>query len=70
MTGAAYTPSHNPNTRTNFAASYVTGSHAFKAGGDFSWAERGFWNGSVVPYSYTVQTESSGQGRNPRTRRS
>ena len=33
--GAAYTPSHNPNTRTNFAASYVTGSHAFKAGIDF-----------------------------------
>ena len=53
-----YTPSHNPNTRTNFAASYVTGSHAFKAGVDFAWAERGFWTGSVVPYSYTVQHAS------------
>jgi hypothetical protein len=59
--GAAYTPSHNPNTRTNFAATYVTGSHAFKAGGDFSWAERGFWNGSIVPYSYTVQTTQAGR---------
>jgi hypothetical protein len=59
--GAAYTPSHNPNTRTNFAASYVTGTHAFKVGGDFSWAERGFWNGSVVPYSYTVQTNQAGR---------
>ena len=39
ITGAsasAYTPSHNPNTRTNFAASYVTGSHAFKTGIDFA----------------------------------
>jgi Carboxypeptidase regulatory-like domain len=65
VTGAAYTPSHNPNTRTNFAASYVTGSHAFKAGGDFSWAERGFWNGSVVPYSYTVQTNQAGRVGQP-----
>ena len=54
--GSAYTPSHNPNTRTNFAASYVTGSHAFKAGMDFSWAERGAWTGSIVPYSYVVST--------------
>jgi hypothetical protein len=65
VTGAAYTPSHNPNTRTNFSASYVTGSHAFKAGGDFSWAERGFWNGSVVPYSYTVQTNQAGRVGTP-----
>jgi Carboxypeptidase regulatory-like domain len=63
--GAAYTPSHNPNTRTNFSATYVTGSHAFKAGGDFSWAERGFWNGSVVPYSYVVQTTQPGRVNTP-----
>jgi Carboxypeptidase regulatory-like domain len=59
--GAIYTPSHNPNTRTNFGATYVTGSHAFKTGVDFSWAERGFWNGSIVPYSYTVQTTQAGK---------
>jgi hypothetical protein len=59
--GSAYTPSHNPNTRTNFAASYVTGSHAFKAGMDFSWAERGAWTGSIVPYSYVVSTVSAGR---------
>ena len=59
--GSAYTPSHNPNTRTNFAASYVTGSHAFKAGMDFAWAERGAWTGSVVPYSYVVSTVTPGK---------
>ena len=50
--GSDFTPSHNPNTRTNFAASYVTGSHAFKVGEDFGWANRGAWTGSIVPYSY------------------
>jgi hypothetical protein len=54
--GPAFTPSHNPNTRTNFATSYVTGSHAFKTGIDFAWAERGAWTGSVVPYGYNVST--------------
>ena len=54
--GSDFTPSHNPNTRTNFAASYVTGSHAFKAGEDFGWAKRGAWTGSIVPYSYSVST--------------
>ena len=44
--GTGYSPSHNPNTRTNFATSYITGSHAFKTGVDISWADRGFWNGS------------------------
>jgi hypothetical protein len=64
--GAAYTPSHNPNTRTNFAASYVTGSHAFKTGLDFSWAERGAWAGSVIPYSYTISTlANNGKGGLP-----
>jgi hypothetical protein len=63
--GAAYTPSHNPNTRTNFAASYVTGSHAFKAGMDFSWAERGAWTGSVIPYSYVVSTLTPGRVGQP-----
>jgi hypothetical protein len=57
--GAAYTPSHNPNTRTNFATSYVTGSHAFKTGLDFSWAERGAWTGSIVPYGYVVNTQAT-----------
>jgi hypothetical protein len=59
--GSAYTPSHNPNARTNFAASYVTGSHAFKTGMDFAWAERGAWTGSVVPYSYVVSTITQGK---------
>jgi hypothetical protein len=59
--GSDFTPSHNPNTRTNFAASYVTGSHAFKTGMDFGWAERGAWTGSIVPYSYTVSTITPGQ---------
>ncbi|MEP7308435.1 MAG: carboxypeptidase-like regulatory domain-containing protein [Acidobacteriota bacterium] len=63
VVGAAYTPSHNPNTRTNFAASYVTGSHAFKTGVDLAWAERGAWTGSIVPYSYIVSTlASNGKG--------
>ena len=60
---AAYTPSHNPNTRTNFAASYVTGTHAFKAGLDFGWAERGAWAGSIVPYGFVVNTlATNGRG--------
>jgi hypothetical protein len=64
--GSAYTPSHNPNTRTNFAGSYVTGSHAFKTGIDFSWAERGAWTGSVVPYSYSISTlANNGRGGLP-----
>ena len=63
VVGAAYTPSHNPNTRTNVAASYVTGSHAFKTGLDFAWAERGAWTGSIVPYSYVVNTlATNGKG--------
>jgi hypothetical protein len=60
---AAYTPSHNPNTRTNFATSYVTGSHAFKTGLDFSWAERGAWTGSVVPYGLVVSTLAATTGK-------
>ena len=66
VVGAAYTPSHNPNTRTNFAASYVTGSHAFKTGIDLAWAERGAWTGSIVPYSYVVSTlANNGRGGPP-----
>jgi len=63
--GAAYTPSHNPNTRTNFATSYVTGTHAFKAGLDFAWAERGAWTGSVIPYSYVISTTTPGRVGQP-----
>jgi hypothetical protein len=60
---AAYTPSHNPNSRTNFATSYVTGSHAFKTGIDFGWAERGAWAGSIVPYGFIVNTlPTNGRG--------
>jgi Carboxypeptidase regulatory-like domain len=59
--GSDFTPSHNPNTRSNFAASYVTGSHAFKFGEDFSWANRGAWTGSIVPYSYVVSTIVPGE---------
>jgi Carboxypeptidase regulatory-like domain len=58
--GSDFTPSHNPNTRTNFSVSYVTGSHAFKFGEDFGWANRGAWTGSIVPYSYTVSTITPG----------
>ena len=39
----------------------MTGSHAFKAGMDFSWAERGAWTGSIVPYSYVVSTVTAGR---------
>jgi hypothetical protein len=63
--GSDFTPSHNPNTRTNFAASYVTGSHAFKTGIDYGWAERGAWTGSIVPYSYVVSTISAGNAGIP-----
>ena len=54
--GATDTGSHNPNYRGNFAASYVTGSHAFKAGFDLNGAFRWALNQSVVPYSYVVST--------------
>ena len=54
--GATDTASHNPNYRGNFAASYVTGSHAFKAGMDMNGATRWADTSSVVPYSYVVST--------------
>lgn len=54
--GAMDTPSHNPNYRGNFAASYVTGAHSFKAGLDLAGAFRWSDNASVVPYSYIVST--------------
>ncbi len=53
---ATDTPSHNPNYRGNFAASYVTGAHAFKTGVDLNGAFRWSNNSSVVPYSYVVST--------------
>jgi len=54
--GATDTGSHNPNYRGNFAASYVTGSHSFKAGFDLNGAFRWSLNQSIVPYSYIVST--------------
>jgi Carboxypeptidase regulatory-like domain len=61
--GATDTGSHNPNYRGNFSASYVTGSHAFKAGFDLNGAFRWALNQSVVPYSLVVSTlPSNGVG--------
>jgi len=57
--GATDTPSHNPNYRANFAASYITGSHAWKAGIDINGANRVAFSTSVVPYSYVVSTLAS-----------
>jgi hypothetical protein len=54
--GATDTGSHNPNYRGNFAASYVTGSHAFKAGMDLNGAFRWSVNQSVLPYSLVMST--------------
>ena len=54
--GATDTGSHNPNYRGNFNASYVTGSHSFKAGFDLNGAFRWALNQSVIPYSYVVST--------------
>jgi hypothetical protein len=54
--GATDTPSHNPNYRGNFAASYVTGAHSFKAGLDLNAATRWANSGSVIPYSIVVST--------------
>ena len=54
--GPTDTPSHNPNYRGNFAASYVTGSHSFKTGVDLNGAYRWANTSSVVPYSLVVST--------------
>jgi hypothetical protein len=54
--GASDTPSHNPNWRSNFNVSYVTGSHSWKTGFDLNGARRWANNHSVVPYSYVVST--------------
>jgi hypothetical protein len=54
--GATDTASHNPNYRGNFAASYVTGAHAFKTGIDMNGATRWADTSSVIPYSYVVST--------------
>ncbi len=54
--GATDTPSHNPNYRGNFATSYVTGAHSFKAGLDLNGAHRWANSASAVPYSYVVST--------------
>jgi len=61
--GATDTGSHNPNYRGNFNASYVTGSHSFKAGFDLNGAFRWALSESVLPYSYVVSTlPSNGVG--------
>jgi len=48
--------SHNPNYRSNFNLSYVTGSHSFKTGFDLNGASRWSDISSVVPYSLVVNT--------------
>ena len=45
--------SHNPNVRSRFAVSYITGSHALKTGFDQAWASRWNYTFSSLPYSYT-----------------
>ena len=45
--------SHNPNVRSRFALSYITGSHAVKMGFDQAWASRWNYTFSSLPYSYT-----------------
>jgi hypothetical protein len=54
--GSTDTPSHNPNYRSSFNMSYVTGSHAVKTGIDLNGASRWSNNESVIPYSYVVST--------------
>jgi len=65
--GATDTPSHNPNYRGNFAASYVTGAHAFKTGVDLNGAFRWANTSSVVPYSYVVSTLGRAESGTPGT---
>jgi hypothetical protein len=54
--GPTDTLSHNPNYRSNFNATYVTGSHAFKAGFDLDGAYRWNYDTAVLPYSLVVST--------------
>ena len=54
--GETDTASHNPNYRSMFNLSYVTGSHAFKTGFDLNGASRWSDRSSVVPYSLVVST--------------
>jgi hypothetical protein len=54
--GATDTPSHNPNYRSNFNVSYVTGAHTLKTGIDINGARRWANSESVIPYSYVVST--------------
>ena len=65
--GATDTASHNPNYRGNFAASYVTGAHAFKTGFDLNGAWRWADTSSVVPYSYVVSTLGRAESGTPGT---
>ena len=54
--GPTDTLSHNPNYRSNLNATYVTGSHAFKAGFDLDGAYRWNYDTAVLPYSLVVST--------------
>ena len=54
--GETDTASHNPNYRSMFNLSYVTGSHTFKTGFDLNGANRWSDRSSVVPYSLVVST--------------
>ena len=61
--GATDTGSHNPNYRGNFAASYVTGSHAFKAGIDLNGAFR--WSVNQSDRALQLRREHAGQATVP-----
>ena len=50
--GNVATPSTNPNYRSMFALSYITGSHAFKTGFDDSWSSIHAYSYTNLPYSY------------------
>jgi hypothetical protein len=50
--GNAATPSTNPNYRSRFALSYITGSHTFKTGFDQSWSSVHAYSYTTLPYSY------------------
>ncbi|HTM03665.1 MAG TPA: carboxypeptidase regulatory-like domain-containing protein [Vicinamibacterales bacterium] len=53
VVGNVATPSTNPNYRSRFAVSYITGSHTFKTGFDQSWSSVHAYSYTNLPYSYT-----------------
>jgi hypothetical protein len=53
VNGNVATPSTNPNYRSRFALSYITGSHTVKTGFDQSWSSIHAYSYTTVPISYT-----------------